>query len=72
MSISKHTLLPVDTSHAVAFDIGIAIKPISVRDNVIELDIVAIITDVSDDFSMVVIVLNFFISLFDLMFLSLE
>ena len=62
MIISYSTLLPVDKPHAVAVDIGIAINTIPVRDNVIELDVVAIITNVSNDFSIVVIVLYFYIS----------
>ena len=57
MIISYITLLPIDKPHAVAVGIGIAIKPIPVRDKVIELDVVAIITNVSNDFSFVVIVL---------------
>ena len=58
------TLLPIDNPHAVAVDIGIAIKPNPVRDKVIELDVVVIITNVSNDFSIVVIVLFFFTFLF--------
>ena len=54
---SYNTLLPIDNPHAVAVDIGIASKPLPVRDKVIELDVVAIITNVSNDFSIVVIVL---------------
>ena len=50
-------LLPIDKAHAVAVDIGITIKPIPVRLKVIELDVVAILTNVSNDFSIVVIVL---------------
>ena len=57
MIISYNTLLPLDNPHAVAGDIGIAIKPIAVRDKVIQLDVVAITTNVSNDFSIVVIVL---------------
>ena len=57
MIISYNTLLPIDKPHAVAVDIGIAIKPIPVRLKVIELDVVAIITNVSNNFSIVVIVL---------------
>ena len=34
MIISYNTLLPIDNPHAVAVDIGIAIKPIPVRDKV--------------------------------------
>ena len=51
----------MDKAHADAVDIGITIKPIPVRDSVIELDVVAIITNVSNDFSIVVIVF-FYIS----------
>ena len=57
MIISYNTLLPIDNPHAVAVDIGIAIRPIPVIDKVIELDVAAIITNVSNDFSIVVIVL---------------
>ena len=59
MIISYSTLLPIDKPHAVAVDIGITINPIPVRDKVIELEVVAIITNVSNDFSIVVIVLYF-------------
>ena len=71
MIISYTTLLPVDIQHAVAVDIDIAIKPISVRLIVKELDVAAIITIVSNEFSSVVIVL-YFLNFFDLMFLSLK
>ena len=54
----------MDKAHADAVDIGIAIKPIPIRDSVIELDVVAIITNLSNDFSIVVIVLYFYISFF--------
>ena len=66
------TLLPIDNPHAVAVDIGIAIKPIPVRLKVIELDVVAIITNVSNDFSSVVIVLYFLYFFFHLLFFSLK
>ena len=46
MITSYNTLLPIGKAHADAVDIGITIKPIPVRDNVIELDVVAIITNV--------------------------
>ena len=59
MFISYNTFLPIDNPHAVAADIGIAIKRIPVRLNGIELVVVAIITNVSNDFSIVVIVLYF-------------
>ena len=62
MIISYITFLPTDIPHAVAVDIGITIKPIPVRDKVIELDVVAIITNVSNDFNIVVIVLFFYSS----------
>ena len=51
----------MDKPHAVAVDFGIAIEPIPVRLKVTELDVLAIITNVSNDFSFVVFVLNFFI-----------
>ena len=70
MIASYKTLLPIDKAHADAVDISITIKPITVRLNVIELDVVAIITNVSNDFSIVVIVLYFFDSFLDLLFLS--
>ena len=72
MIISFITLLPNYIPHAVAVDIGITIKPIAVRDKVIELDVVAIITNVWKDFSIVFIILYFFLFLFDLLFLSLK
>ena len=72
MIISYSTLLPIDKPHVVAVDIGITIKPIPVRDKVIELDVVAIITNVSKDFSIVVIVLYFLYFFYDLLFLSLK
>ena len=43
MTISNSTLLPNDNPHVVAVDIGIAFNPIPVRDNVIKLDVVAIV-----------------------------
>ena len=57
MIISYISLLPIDNRHAVAIDIGIAIKPIPVTLKVIELDVVAIITNASNDFSIEFIVL---------------
>ena len=64
MIISYITLLPIDNTHAVAVDIGIAIKPILVRLKVIEPDVVATTTNVSNYFSIVVIVLYFLLFLF--------
>ena len=66
------TLLPTDNPKAVAVDIGIAIKPIPVRLNVIELDVVARITNVSNDVFIVVNVLYFLYLFFDLLFLALK
>ena len=72
MIISNITLLPIDNQHAVAVDVSIAIKPIPVRLKVIEFDVVAIITNVSNDFSNVVVVLYFLYFFLDLLFLSLK
>ena len=69
MIILYITLLPTDNPHAVAIDFGIAIKPIPVRLNVIELDVVVMITNVSNDFFIVVKLLNFLYFFLDL-FLS--
>ena len=57
--ISYNTLLPIDNEQAVAVDIGIAMKSIPVRLNVLELDVMAILTNVSNDFNFVVEVLYF-------------
>ena len=72
MITSYITLLPIDNPHAVAVDFGITIKPIRVRDKVIELDVATIITNVSNDFNIVVIVLYNFNFFLDLLFLSLK
>ena len=72
MFISYSTLLPIDKAHADAVDFGIAIKPIPVRLKVIELDVVVVITIVSNGFNIVVNVLDFFYFFFDLLFLSLK
>ena len=72
MIISYSTFLPIDKAHADAVDIGMTIKPILVRLNVIELDVVAKITKVSNDFSIVVIVLYFLYFFFDLIIMSLS
>ena len=63
MVFSYITLLSIDNLHVVAVDFGIAINPIPVIPNVLELYVVAIITNVSNDFDIVVNVLYFFISL---------
>ena len=49
MIISYVTFLPIDNEQAVEVDIGVAVNPIPVRLNVIKLDVVAIITNVSND-----------------------
>ena len=59
ITISYNTLLVIDNPHDVAVDIGMAINPIPVTDNVTEVDVVAIKTIVSNDFSIVVIALYF-------------
>ena len=59
MTASYSTLLPIYKTKADALGIGITIKPIPVRLNVEELDVGEIITNVSNDFSIVVIVLYF-------------
>ena len=62
MIISYTTLLPTDNVQADAVNIGIAISPIPVRDNVIKLDVAPILTNVSNDFNNVDSVLKFYIS----------
>ena len=61
MITSYNTLLPIDKAHADAVYIGITIKPIPVRLKVIELDVVAIITNVSNDVNVVVNVFFIFV-----------
>ena len=56
---SCNTLLPIDKAHADVVDIGITIKTIPVRDKLIELDVVTIVTEVSNDFDIVVTVLYY-------------
>ena len=68
MIISYNTLLPIDNPHAVAVYIGVTIKPIPVTDNVIELVVVAITTNVSNDFVIVVSVFYFLFFFFHLLF----
>ena len=72
MITSCITLLPVDNTHAVAVDNGIGIKPFPVRLRVIEFHVVAIITNVSIDFNIVINVLYFLYFFLDLLFLSLK
>ena len=70
MITSFSTLLPIEIADADAVDIGITIKPIPVGLKVTEFDVVAKITNVSNDFSILVIVLYFLYFFFDYMFLS--
>ena len=56
MIFSYNTLLPNDKAHADAVNFGIIIKSGPVRESVIELDAVAILTNVTNDFNIVVIV----------------
>ena len=56
---SYNTVLLSVSPHAIPLDIGIVTKSIPIRLNVIELDVVAIITIVSNDFNIVVNVLYF-------------
>ena len=70
MIISYITLLPIDNPHAAAVDIHMAIKPIPVGNKVIELDVAAKITNVSNESNIVIIVLYFRFLFFDLLFLS--
>ena len=72
MVISYITLLPIDNLHAVAFDIGIANDPIPVRLNVLELDVVAMITNLPYDCNNVVNVFYFFYLFLCLSFSSLK
>ena len=72
MIISYIISLPIENPHVVAVDIGIAISPIPVRDKVIEINVVATITNVSIDFDIVFSVLYLFYLFFDLLFLSLK
>ena len=59
MITSYNTILPFDKDHTDAVDLGITIKPVPVRESVIELYVVVIITNVSNDFNIVVNVLYF-------------
>ena len=72
MIASYKILLPIDKAHADAVDRGITIKTIPVRDKLIEVDVVVIITNASNDFSIVVSVLYFLYFFFDLLLFSLK
>ena len=71
-TLSYITSLPADNSLAVTVDIGIAFNPNPVRDNVIELDVVAMMTIVSNDFNAVLKVLCSSQFFSDWLFLSLN
>ena len=58
-TFSHITFIPIDDPHTVAVDFGIANNPIPVRLNLIELDAVAKLTNVSNDFKIEVSVLYF-------------
>ena len=62
MIISYNISLAIDNPHAVAVDIGLANNPIPEKLNVVELEVVALITKVSNDFNIAVSVLYFYIS----------
>ena len=64
--ISYITLLLIVIQHAIPRDIGIAIKAVPVRLNVIEFQVVATITSVSNDFSSVVNISYFWYFFLDL------
>ena len=64
--ISHITLLKIVQSHKIPVDFGITINQICVRLNVIETDVFAILTNVSNDFIIVVSFLCFFYFNFDL------
>ena len=68
MIISFISLLPIDEMHAVAVVVGITIKPIPLRDKVTQLDVAAILTNASNDFNKIVIVLFFLYFFSDLFF----
>ena len=72
MIISDSTLFPIDKLHAVAVVVGVAVKPIPARLNVIEPDVVAIFINNSIGFNNFVGVLYFLNFFFDLLFLFLN
>ena len=49
-----HYFFPIDEAHADAVDIGVTSKLVPVRPNLLELDVVAIITNVSNEYNIVV------------------
>ena len=62
MVISYSSLFSIGNAQADAVEIGTINNPIPVRGRVIELDVVTVITNVSNNFSYVVNVLYFYIS----------
>ena len=72
MIISFISLLPVDNEQVDAVDFGIATNAIPERDSIIEVEVMAEITNVSTDFNIVVSVLYFFYLFSYLLFLSLK
>ena len=65
ITISYLILLLIGNPHAVAAALGIAIKPKPVRGNVVYLDVVAMITNVSNDLIIVFNVSYFSFLFFD-------
>ena len=65
-------LLPNDKVQAIPADFGKMIKPTSVNDRVIEVDVAPMITILSTDSSTMFRVLKFFYLFFDLLLLSLK
>ena len=72
ITISYFNLLLIDNRDAVVVDFVIAIKPKPVRENEIELDVVAITTFVSNGFNKEVYIFYFLYFLFDAQYLSLK
>ena len=70
--ISYNTLSLIVNPHALELDIGIAINSIPVRDNVIDLDVVAKLKNVSNDFKFVFRVFYILQIFLDLLFFSLK
>ena len=72
MITSYNTSLPIDKPHADVAGIGNTTKPTAVRLKVTELNVVTIITNVSNYISIVGIVLYSFFFFFDLLLFSLN
>ena len=54
ITISFNTLIPIDNPHATPIEIDMTLKQQPARDNVIELEVVAMIVNVSSHFNIVV------------------